>query len=217
MDVKRIMKYIDIEKWKRKEHFAFFYKMDYPQYNICADIDITKFLSFVRKEKLSFYFSMIYAATRIVNECENFKYRIHDGEVVLHETIHPSFTQMDDDPDEELFKMLTTDFNYNIFSFVKDAQEECEKQKGYFNPDKLIGRDDLIYITCIPWISFTHISHTISLKRDNAVPRISWGKYYMREDRILLPFSVQVHHALVDGYHVGQYITKLQTFLDNIE
>jgi len=211
------MEYIDIENWKRKEHFAFFYRMDYPQYNICADIDITRFISFVRGKKLSFYFSMIYAVTRIVNDCENFKYRIRDGKVVLHDMIHPSFTQMDNNPEDELFKMITTDFDYDISSFVKDAENECSKQEGYFNPTKLIGRDDLIYLTCIPWISFTHLSHTISLNRDDAVPRISWGKYYTRDGRVLLPFSVQVHHALVDGYHVGQYISKLQAFLDNIK
>jgi len=211
------MEYIDMQNWRRREHFDFFYRMDYPQYNICADIDITRFLLFTREKKLSFYYSMIYAVTRIVNDCQNFKYRIHDGKVVLHNMIHPSFTQMDNNTEEDLFKMLTTDFNYDISLFVKEAEDECERQEGYFDSPKLVGRDDLIYITCIPWISFTHISHTISLKRDDAVPRISWGKYYTREGRILLPFSVQVHHALVDGFHVGQYITRLQTFLNDIE
>jgi chloramphenicol O-acetyltransferase len=32
---------------------------------------------------------------------------------------------------------------------------------------------------------------------------------------VMLPFSVQVHHALIDGYMVGKYIEKLQNFLDN--
>lgn len=40
------MEYIDIDSWKRKEHFNFFYRMDYPQYNVCMNIDITKFPAF---------------------------------------------------------------------------------------------------------------------------------------------------------------------------
>ncbi|MGD9556758.1 MAG: CatA-like O-acetyltransferase [Mangrovibacterium sp.] len=32
---------------------------------------------------------------------------------------------------------------------------------------------------------------------------------------MLLPFSVQVHHALVDGFHVGEYFQKLQEYLDS--
>jgi len=211
------MRYIDMESWKRKEHFSFFYKMDYPQYNICMDLDVTNFLTFTKKEKLSFYYSMIYAVTHIANELENFRYRIRDGKVVLHDSIHPSFTEMNNDSSDDLFKMLTLDFTYSITEFVREAQKENENQKLYFDPEKLIGRDDLIYITCIPWISFTHLSHTISLNKNDAVPRISWGKYYRNGNKVLLPFSVQVHHALVDGIHVGKYVEKLQSYLDRLD
>lgn len=152
------MEKIDINKWKRKEHFDFFYKMDYPQYNICMDLDVTKFISFCKKQKLSFYYAMIYAVSKVVNETENFKYRIRNGEVVLHKCIHPSFTEMDDTISGDLFKMVTVEYSDNIKEFVKIAEEENLSQKTYFDPSKLIGRDDLIYITCIPWISFTHIS-----------------------------------------------------------
>jgi len=208
------MKHIDFENWNRKEHFAFFYRMDYPQYNICMDLDVTNFLTFTKKEKLSFYYSMIYAVTRIANELENFKYRIRDGKVVLHNNIHPSFTEMNNDTSDDLFKMVTVDFTDSITEFVREAQKVNENQKLYFDAEKLIGRDDFVYITCIPWISFTHLSHTISLNKDDAVPRISWGKYYKTGDRVLLPFSVQVHHALVDGIHVGKYVESLQSYLD---
>ncbi|MCD7962181.1 MAG: chloramphenicol acetyltransferase [Rikenellaceae bacterium] len=210
------MKYIDMENWSRKEHFSFFYKMDYPQYNICMDLDVTDFLAFTKKRELSFYYSMIYAVTRIANDVKNFKYRIRDGKVVLHDTIHPSFTGIDDRVSDDLFKMVTVDYIDSVTAFVQEAQKESEDQKYYFDPQKLIGRDDLIYITCIPWISFTHLSHTISLNRDDAVPRISWGKYYKRGDKVLLPFSVQVHHALADGIHVGRYVEKLQDYLNNV-
>jgi len=210
-------KYIDIENWKQKEHFVFFYKMDYPQYNICMDLDVTNFLTFTKKEKLSFYYSMIYAVTRIVNETENFKYRIRNGKVILHDSIHPSFTEMDSDTSDDLFKMITVDYTDSISEFVQAVEKECKNQKLYLDPKKLIGRDDLIYITCIPWISFTHLSHTISLNKDDAVPRISWGKYYKNGDKVLLPFSVQVHHALADGVHAGKYIEKLQNYLDTIQ
>lgn len=210
------MKYIDIQNWKRKEHFEFFYRMDYPQFNICMDLDVTNFLTFTQNNQLSFYYSMIYATTEVLNSLENFRYRIRDGKVVLHDKIHPSFTDMDNNTDDELFKIVTSDFTGTIFEFVKTAQEVSKSQKTYFDSEKLVGRDDLIYITCIPWVSFTHISHTISLNRNDSVPRVSWGKYYKNGDKIMLPFSVQVHHALVDGLHIGKYIEKLQTYFDII-
>lgn len=211
------MKYIEIENWKRKEHFKFFYRMDYPQFNICMDIDISNFLAVTKANNLSFYYSMIYAVTNVINSVEDFKYRIRDGKIVLHDMIHPSFTDMSDDTNDELFKLVTVDFNDNIAAFVKNAKEAGENQKDYFGLDKLSGRDDLIYITSIPWISFTHLSHTITLNKNDSVPRIAWGKYYINGGRKLLPFSIQVNHALIDGFHIGKYIEKLQAYLNDLQ
>lgn len=209
------MKYIDLENWKRKEHFLFFNRMDYPQYNICLNMDISNFLNHLRNRNISFYYAMIYAVTKIVNDIEEFRYRIRDGKVVLHERIHPSFTYMDADKNDNLFKMVTVELNDDIREFTMHAEKEAEEQRDYFGIDKLTGRDDLIYITSIPWISFTHISHTISLNRNDSVPRISWGKYFEDKEKIMLPFSVQVNHALIDGFHIGKYTERLQAYLDN--
>jgi chloramphenicol O-acetyltransferase type A len=211
------MKYIDLEKWERKEHFAFFHRMDYPQFNICMDLDVSNFVAFNKQNGLSFYYSMVFAVTSVINQIDDFKYRIRDNKVVIHDKIHPSFTDMNKNGHDDLFKLVTVDINDDIYKFEKIAKETSENQQDYFGLDKLIGRDDLIYITCIPWISFTHISHTISLNKNDSVPRISWGKYYKRGDKTLLPFSVQVNHALIDGFHIGKYVDQLQTFIDEIK
>jgi chloramphenicol O-acetyltransferase len=52
---KRIqMKYIDLGNWKRKGHYDFFHRMDYPQFNICMDIDVSNFVKFTKQKRLSF-------------------------------------------------------------------------------------------------------------------------------------------------------------------
>lgn len=211
------MQNIDLNTWKRKEHFQFFYRMDYPQFNICMNLDVTHFLNYVKEKNVSFYYAMIYAVTTVVNDFDDFKYRIRDGKVVLHDTIHPSFTDMDTDKQDDLFKLVTIDMQDDLFDFVKTAKDANQNQKDYFGLDKLIGRDDLIYITCVPWISFTHISHTISLQKNDSIPRISWGKYFNNSNNVILPFSVQVNHALIDGVHIGRFIEKLQCFIDALK
>jgi chloramphenicol O-acetyltransferase type A len=210
------MKYIELENWKRKEHFSFFYRMDYPQFNICLNLDITLFLKFIKEKNLSFYYAMIYAVTDVINLEEDFKYRIRDGKVVLHDKIHPSFTYMDNDRSSDLFKLITVDWNNNIVEFEKRAKEIAQSQTDYFALEKLSGRDDLIFITCIPWISFTHISHTITINKNDSVPKISWGKYFNEGDKIMLPFSVQVNHALIDGFQIGSYVERLQKYINTI-
>ena len=98
----------------------------------------------------------------------------------------------------------------SVISYSKEALENIK--------DKVItfaeGRTDLIYITCIPWVSFTNLSHTISFNKDDAVPRLAWGKYFEEGDKILIPFSVQAHHSFVDGIHMGLYFDALQDYLD---
>lgn len=66
----------------------------------------------------------------------------------------------------------------------------------------------------IPWITYTHISHTNSGKKENATPLFDWGKYYEKERKLLMPISVQAHHSFVDGLHIGQFADELQRYLN---
>ena len=43
---------------------------------------------------------------------------------------------------------------------------------------------------------------------------IDWGKYFVRGEKVMLPFSVQVHHSFVDGVHIGKLANLLQGYLD---
>jgi chloramphenicol O-acetyltransferase type A len=209
------MKIIDLNTWDRTVHYRFFKRMDYPHYNMCVNLDITHFLKAVKEKQIPFYYAMIFAATRSLNAVEAFRYRIRGEQVVLHDMVHPSFTDMD--KGSELFKMVTVNMEPSIVLFTANAKKKAEEQKDYFVREDVEGRDDLIYITCIPWVSFTSLSHTISFNKDDSVPRIAWGKYYADGDKILLPFSVQAHHSFVDGIHMGKYIDALQSDLDSFE
>jgi len=209
------MKEIDINNWKRREHFAFFSGMSYPQFNICFNIDITEFISAIKKENLPFYYTLIYLSTVSANRVEEFRYRIRGDKVVLHDSLTPSFTGMDDDSD--LFKMVTVEMGSSLCDFTRAAADKSAKQKERFVVSDFAGRDDFIYYTSIPWISFTHISHTINLNRDDSVPRLAFGKYFKDGSRIMLPYSVQVNHSFVDGIHIGIFKERLEAGLNDIK
>lgn len=51
-------------------------------------------------------------------------------------------------------------------------------------------------------------------KKDNATPLFDWGKYYEKDERVLIPISIQAHHSFVDGIHIGQFVDALQKFFD---
>ena len=206
------MKTIDIENWPRAEHYRFFKRMDYPNYHVCANVDITGFLEKTKENGLSFYYSFVYAAMHAINDTEEFRYRIRGDDVVLHDIVHPAFSDMTKGSD--LFKMVAVNMTEDMESFVAAAKTKSLGQTEFFIKEELEGRDDLVYISAIPWISFTNVSHTISFNKDDAVPRLYFGKYFKDGNKTLMPFSIQAHHSFVDGIHMGKYYECLQRYLD---
>ncbi len=110
------MKIIDLDTWERKTHFYFFKRMDYPHYNISVNIDISNFLARTKEKKIPFFYAMVYAATYALNQVEEFRYRIRGEQVVLHDMIHPSYTDMSEGTD--MFKMVTVDMENNRIQMI---------------------------------------------------------------------------------------------------
>ena len=78
-------------------------------------------------------------------------------------------------------------------------------------------RDDLIYYSVIPWVSFKTFTHPKQGGIKNAIPRIGIGKYFAQESVYKIPLSVEVNHMCVDGYHLGQFFQTLQALFDKPE
>jgi chloramphenicol O-acetyltransferase type A len=64
----------------------------------------------------------------------------------------------------------------------------------------------------LPWISFTSFTHP-KKGGGHSIPRTVLGKIFNREGKDLLPFQLEVDHALMDGIHMAQYFDVLQSEL----
>lgn len=204
---------INLETWERASHYNFFKRMDYPHHSICVQLDITQFMKTIKERELPFYLSMIFITSSAINTVKEFRYRVREDKVVLHNKVHPSFTDMEDE--HQLFKMVTVPLSSTPEAFVSSARELSKNQNDSFSATA--GRDDLIYFSCNPWVTFTSITHTVSLDPSDSIPRVAWGKFFEQNGKILLPFSVQAHHSFVDGIHMGQYINAVQEALNNTD
>lgn len=202
-------KIIDESGWKRALHCRIFKDSLEPCYCVSFELDITDFLHSVKARGYSFTMALIYTIAKCANEIEEFRYRFLDGRVVLYERINTSFTYINQDT--ELFKVVRVDMRDTMEEYVREATRTAREQKEYFTGPP---QGDVYQFSPLPWISFTHISHTISGKRDSAVPLFDWGKYFSRDGRTILPFTVQVHHSFVDGIHIGKLARLLQTALN---
>jgi chloramphenicol O-acetyltransferase type A len=72
----------------------------------------------------------------------------------------------------------------------------------------------VIHFSSLPWIKFTSISHARSFSFPDSCPKISFGKISEVNGVKVMPVSIHVHHALMDGIHVGQFIEGFQKQLD---
>jgi chloramphenicol O-acetyltransferase type A len=63
-------------------------------------------------------------------------------------------------------------------------------------------------------VPFTSFSHARRWGTEDAVPKIVFGKHREIGGRRHMPVSVEVHHALVDGLHVGRFYEAFQARLD---
>ena len=50
-----------------------------------------------------------------------------------------------------------------------------------------------------------------------ARPRITWGRFTEVHKRVIMPLSVQVHHGLADGYHVGRFFELFQQWVESVD
>lgn len=201
---------VNLENWNRAMHCAVFRNSIEPAFCISTELEITKFLHRVKTNGYSFTMAMVYAVSKCANKIEAFRYRFLDGQVVLYDKIDTAFTYLD--PKTELFKVVNVPMLDTMESYIALAAKTAREQQDYFTSPM---PNDIFQCSPLPWISYTHISHTNSGKPDNAVPLFDWGKYFERDGKIQMPFSVQAHHSFVDGLHVGKFLECLQDYLNS--
>lgn len=206
-------RYIDTETWSRRHLFRLFSEYDAPSFNICADVDATNLLDFTRARRLSFFVTYHYLSAKAANEIEPFRYRLRGGRVLVHERVDAGAVLLLAD---ESFTFVYFDFTEDFNAFHEKSVAIVERARVEPPPlDAREERDDLIYHSVIPWVSFTSISHARDSRRQSGIPKISFGKYRDAGERVLMPVSVEVHHALMDGLHVGRYFERLQSYFED--
>jgi chloramphenicol O-acetyltransferase type A len=206
-------RYLDLSRWPRRSHFDLFRSYDSPYFNVCANVDVTRLREVAaRSEQLSFFLATLFLSTRVANELESFRYRIRGDRVLVHETVHAGSTVLLDD---ETFSFAYFDFTSDFARFQREARgtmRTLASTSDALNPRD--DRDDLIHYSVIPWISFTSFTHARRFNPEDSTPKIVFGKYVPDGDRLLMPVSVEVHHGLMDGLHVGEYFSRLGDYLD---
>jgi chloramphenicol O-acetyltransferase type A len=193
---------IDLNKWVRRELFAFFDSFTEPFHGACVRIDCTETFRYAKDRHLSMFLTLLHRSLVTAHQIENFMTRSVDGEVWRYRTIHGGSAVGRPDG--------TIGFGHYIFDddlhdFVRKASLEVERVKTSNELTRYPGQD-LIRYSMLPWFDFTSISHARDFSRKDYAPRITFGKITEASGRRTMPVSIHVHHGLVDGEHVARFV-----------
>ena len=204
---------IDFEKWERRTTFEFFKDYKDPFFNMAANLDVTRLYRFCKDSDLPFSVAVLYFSIKTANEIREFRRRMIGDKVVEFDRIEATQTILNDD---NTFSFCYFPMRDSLNEFVEIGLASREKYGALRSFDVENERIDLIYYSVIPWVSFTSFKHANSGDHRQTVPRMVFGKMFQDGERRLMPFSVEVHHCLMDGYHVGQYFNRFQAHLSSV-
>jgi len=208
---------IDLDHWPRREHYEFFRGFGYPYFSITTDIDITLLRKTLKERAPSFSVGLVYVLARAANAIPQFRQRIREDEVVEYETVHPGLTVLCEG-DVFRFCFMPYDEDFQRFSVEAAQQIEAARNRECLFP---VGvdpvRKDFLYLTALPWFSFSAMVHPVPLNPSDSVPRFAWGRFEEKAGRIRMPLNVQANHALIDGIHLGRYFTYVQELIEAAE
>lgn len=206
-----MMEKIDLATWDRTSRFTSYLDSEFPYIIIGKDIDVTNIYRYARENGLSFTYCMVYAATKIADEIPNFRYRMIDSEPYEIDRNVAILTHLPKEQDN--FIMVGCDHYDTMAEFAKKNREKADRPDGKLSSREMELANDIINYSSMPWIRYTHFIRTIKKLGQDTNPKISFGKYEWENDRLTMPFSVQTHHGLMDGLHVGRYYMRLEEYL----
>ncbi|KAA6451218.1 type A chloramphenicol O-acetyltransferase [Bacillus swezeyi] len=207
---------IDLEHWNRKPYFEHYMKEGKCSFSITANVNITVLLEVLRQKNIKLYPAFIYMVSRIVHSYSEFRTSFNEkGQLGYWDQMNPCYTIFHQE--DQTFSAVWTEYS-NRFSrfyhnYLKDMEQFGDK-KGLWAKENIPA--NVFSVSSIPWVALT--SFNLNLARSgHLLPIITNGKFFSDGKETFLPVSLQVHHAVCDGYHAGVFMNDLQGLADSCE
>jgi chloramphenicol O-acetyltransferase type A len=184
-----------------------------PFFGITTEVNCTICYNAAKEKGRSFFATYLYKSMIAANSIEELKYRIVDDKVLAFDTINAGATIGREDG---TFAFVFIPFSNDFETFNAALQSEIAAVRNStglrLNDDDV--KKDLIRHSTFPWYSFTALLHPTNFNPKETVPKITFGKFSVRNNEKMLPVSIEAHHGLVDGLHIAKYLDEFQRQLD---
>lgn len=201
---------IDLANWERREYFLHYLNRVNCTYSATVRLDITP----LKGQKL--YPAMLWLLTGTVNEMPQFRTAFQGERLGVYDEMHPAYTIFH--PERGNFSCVFTEYSGDYKVFLERYQRTAETCRGAEGLLPQKGRPENTFdISMIPWFSFTSFNLNINGDGRYLLPIFTMGRAAEENGKWLLPLAIQVHHAVCDGYHVAQFLQKLQGAVERFE
>ncbi len=205
------IKFIDPEKYYRKDSFKRFTKDYRCSFVMNGKLDVTDLVSYSKKTNTKFYINFLYLLSKTVNSREDYrmiylykeeKLGIFDKVSVTHYVFHD---------DDETCTPVHTEYHddYSLFYNQVSSDIDLAKKRKYLS-DSNQDYSDYFDASFMPWYAYD--SFTLELPDGYLyfLPIINWGKYQLVNERIVMPLSIRLNHAAADGYLASKFFLLLE-------
>lgn len=205
--------YLDLERWPRRASFDFFRGFDKPYFNVCTRLDVTALLALKPRLPGSLWLAYHHLVMRAANEIEPFRWRVEGDRVRVLDVVHASAAVLRHD-ESIAFAYLAWDPDFARFAAAAGpAVQAVQRGERPFDPG--LDQSAHLHFTTLPWIDFSSFSHARNWGREDSIPKFAFGRLQPDGARTCMAFSVEVHHGLMDGLHVGRMVQMLETRLQD--
>ncbi|WP_371258164.1 chloramphenicol acetyltransferase [Jannaschia sp. CCS1] len=204
---------VDLAAWPRAAQFYFFRTFDRPHFAVTSRIDVTDLMERLKPQGMSPYRASLYAIGAGIHAVPELLMRFRGDTVVRHDAVELSMT-VPTKAGSFNYAYVPFDPDFSQFNHVANALIQAASEMVALAANSGT-RDDLCYMSCLPWLDYSSINNAMPGPED-CIPRVSWGKIVKTADGWSMPMTLEVHHALVDGAHVGAYFAAVQGALDGL-
>lgn len=201
---------IDMENWSRKPYYEHYMNQVRCTYSMTANIEIAELRAELRVRGMKLYPALIYMITTVVNRHLEFRTCFDsEGRLGFWDGMSSSFTIFHEE--DKTFSSIWTPYCEEFIRFHDGylRQTEAYKDAKQLFPDA--SEPPYTFpISSIPWVNFTGFNLNVYNEGTYLLPIFTIGKFEKLNDKVLLPLSVQLHHAVCDGYHAGLLFNELQ-------
>ncbi|HIZ09928.1 MAG TPA: hypothetical protein H9726_05510 [Candidatus Borkfalkia avicola] len=205
---------INTETWERGELFRFYIEKLRNVMSMTVDTDVTKLVSFVRAHGLKFYPAMMWAVSKAVNGRAEFRYGWKDGDLVRWDYVSPYYA--DFHGEDERFVKLVTEYSGDLSEFHARFLADRERYKDLRAFDLKEIPPNTFDVSCLPWVRYRSFDIHVFDEGRYLAPVVTWGRFETENGKTVMPLSVNIHHAVADGWHLSRLFADVQEIINTL-